>query len=268
MSNAGDAAGPVAVLSALPVELEHLVEQLDHRKQQPLASGTAWCGQLGGRDTVLALSGMGKVAAALVATSLIETTRPCALIFSGVAGGLDPHLDVGDIVIAERVVQHDTGVLTDRGLDRYQAAHLPFLNPTGDFGWPCASDLVDRALAAARDVGLDPLPADAGGHDRPPQVVRGVVATGDVFVNGPAVKRRLHADLGAHVAEMEGGAVAQVAATIGVPQLVVRAVTDNADGTGPADFEQFAHHAAANSARIVERLVVTTPSSVRSGRAG
>ncbi|MEO1057004.1 MAG: 5'-methylthioadenosine/adenosylhomocysteine nucleosidase [Actinomycetota bacterium] len=254
-----DPTGPIAILSALPDELNHLVVDrlagdLERPEQISLATEIAWRGTLGGHDVVVALSGMGKVAAALVATSLIEMTRPRALVFSGVAGGLDPALDVGDVVIAERVVQHDTGVLTDAGLQHYQPSHLPFINPTDDFGSACDPALVALAVEAAGALQLDALPTEAGGRGHPPQITTGVVATGDVFVNGNATRRRLFEELGAHVVEMEGGAVAQVADALGVPHLIVRAVADKADDDGDFDFHQFTAHVALNSARIVEHV--------------
>jgi adenosylhomocysteine nucleosidase len=249
---------PVAVLSALPEELQHLLDDLEGTTEEPLAVGTAWQGRCEGREVVLAHAGMGKVASALVATSLIERTRPSALVVTGVAGSLDPALEVGDVLVATRVVQHDAGVLTPSGLERYQAGHLPFVNPTDDLGWPCSPDLVARALAAARHVRLDPLPASAGGHGAPPRVVEGVVATGDVFVNDPSTRQRLHEELGAHAVEMEGAAVAQVAATLGVPHLVVRAMSDLAGHDSGIDFATFLHHVSGSSARVVRSLVAAT----------
>lgn len=83
-------ASPIAVTSALPDELELLVDELAGARRQPLAAATAWHGRLRGRQVVLAESGIGKVDAALVATSLIERTGPRALLFGGVAGGVDP----------------------------------------------------------------------------------------------------------------------------------------------------------------------------------
>ncbi len=248
---------PVAVLSALPDELAHLLDELEAAEEEPLAVGTAWHGKLHGREVVLAHAGIGKVASALVATSLIERTSPGALVFTGVAGSLDPGLAVGDVLIASHVVQHDAGVVSPGGLQRYQAGHLPFLNPTTELGWACAPELVARASAAAREVRFDPLPPAAGGHGAPPRVVEGIVATGDVFVNDPETRRRLHEELGAHAVEMEGGAVAQVAATLGVPHLVVRAVSDLAGHDSGIDFTSFLQHVSSGSARIVDRMLAT-----------
>lgn len=248
---------PVAVLSALSDELAHLLDDLDDATEQSLAVGTAWHGRLEDREVVLAQAGIGKVASAVVATSLIERTRPRALVFTGVAGSLDPDLAVGDVLIAKHVVQHDAGVLVPGGLQRYQAGHLPFLNPTTELGWPCAPELVARALATSRDVRFDPLPPSAGGHGAPPRVLEGLVATGDVFVNDPETRRRLHEELGAQAVEMEGGAVAQVAATLGVPHLIVRAMSDLAGNDSGIDFTRFLQHVSANSARVVKRLLAT-----------
>jgi adenosylhomocysteine nucleosidase len=248
---------PVAVLSAVSDELELLLDDLEAVHGEPLAVGTAWRGELGGREVVLALAGVGKVASALVATSLIERTRPHALVFTGVAGSLDPDLAVGDVLIASHVVQHDAGVLAPGGLQRYQAGHLPFLNPTTELGWPCAPDLVARARAVSSHVRFDPLPPSAGGHGGRPRVEEGLVATGDVFVNDPETRRRLYEELGARVVEMEGGAVAQVAATLGLPFLIVRTVSDLAGEHSVVDFTSFVRHVSASSARLVKALLAT-----------
>lgn len=247
--------GPIVILSALSAELRHLRDDLDRVRGEPSVAGTAWRGRLRGRDVVLAQVGIGKVASALVATSVITEVRPRALLFTGVAGGLDPALAVGDVVVAKRVVQHDAGMLTPDGLQRYQAGHLPFFNPTDAFGWDGSPALVERAVAAARELDLPPLPVDAGGSGTPPRVTEGVVATGDAFVTDPATRRQLHEQLGAHAVEMEGGAVAQVAATLGVDHVIVRALSDLAGDDSPVDFTRFLHHVSAASAAIVAGVV-------------
>ena len=145
---------PIALLSAVPEEPAHLYGELDDAEPIQLAASDGLRGLLEGHDVVISHSGMGKVAAALAATSLLERVQPRALIFSGVAGGLDPELDIGDVVIADNVVQFDAGVFNNGRLERYQPSHLPFINPTNEFGYPCDPELLELALKSAEAAAL------------------------------------------------------------------------------------------------------------------
>ena len=99
---------------------------------------------LDGHDVVLAGSGMGKVNAAIVTTLLADRFGCRTIVFSGVAGGLDPALSIGDVVVAERSVQHDAGGLEDGRIRTYQPGHAPIINPTERLGYPVDPDLLAR----------------------------------------------------------------------------------------------------------------------------
>ena len=111
-------------------------------------------GTLDGHDVVLAGSGMGKVNSALVATVLADRFGCGAIVFSGVAGGLDPALAVGDVVIADRVIQHDAGLIEDDGLQTYQPGHVPFINPTDRLGYRVDDDLLAQVVERLADFTL------------------------------------------------------------------------------------------------------------------
>ncbi len=222
---------PIAILSALAEEQEGLVQALQQPRCVRRAGRDYWCGQLHGHSVVLALSRIGKVAAATTAATLLEHFQARAVLFTGVAGGVGEGVQVGDVVLARQFVQHDMDAAPL--FPRYE---VPL---TGHTLWPTDSDWSERLLDAARS-GL----ADAQHAGRAVQVHQGLIATGDQFVCAAQQVRELCADLAqaGHAplaVEMEGAAVAQVCADYGVPFAAVRTISDRADDSAHVDFPQF-----------------------------
>jgi adenosylhomocysteine nucleosidase len=246
--NVGSNARPLAILSALAEEQAGLVAQLAGAQLVTHAGREFWQGQLGGLPVVLALSRIGKVAAATTTAALIERFGAGAIVFTGVAGGVGPRVQVGDVVVGTAYVQHDMDA--SPLFPRYQ---IPL---TGQTAFTADAALV-RSLVFACMVGLQGL-QHAG---RAPLVHQGLIASGDRFVNGldetreivEALRRHGHEPL---AVEMEGAAVAQVCHDYGLPFAAVRTISDRADDTAHVDFPVFVRDVARVYAqRIVTELV-------------
>jgi adenosylhomocysteine nucleosidase len=245
----------IGILCAIPQELAHLRAALDHAWGEEVARVRFDKGGLDGREVVLAGAGIGKVNTALAASLLVDRFRCRAVVFSGVAGGLDPDLAIGDVVVADRTVQHDAGVIEDGRLLTYQAGHVPFFNPTDRLGYEVEPALLARVRERLSGVGLPPLSRRAGGGGRPPRIVFGPILSGDQYVHCEATRERLFRELGGRAVEMEGGALGQVCEAFGVPWLDVRALSDLAGRDSRLDFVAFVDEVAASSATILRRLL-------------
>jgi adenosylhomocysteine nucleosidase len=246
---------PIGVICAIPQELSHLQEALAHDRAEEIAGFCFDHGTLDGGGVVVAEAGIGKVNTATVATLLATRFAARTIVFTGVAGGLDPALAIGDVVIGKRAIQHDAGVIEEGRLHPYQAGHVPFFNPTDRFGYACEPRLLERVSARVRDLALSPLSREAGGPGRPPQLVFGTILAGDQFINCEATRERLHRDFEAHAVAMEGGALAQVAERFGVPWLEIRALSDLAGKESRFDFAAFVDQVAASSFAVLRRIL-------------
>lgn len=245
----------IGLVCALPEELAHLRALLSDVKTTDLAHTQFDAGVLDGHRVVLAGAGMGKVNAAVVTTLLAGRFGCRAVVLSGVAGGLDPALHIGDVVVADRIVQHDAGRIFDGGLERYQAGHVSFINPTDVLGYSMDRDLLARVKKTLDAVTLPSLSVAAGGGGTAPTITYGTVLTGDQYLHCEDTRAQLVSELGGHAVEMEGGAVAQVCEAFGIPWLVIRALSDLAGRESSIDFAAFAEDVAAVSAGIVRRIL-------------
>ncbi|MFG1934249.1 5'-methylthioadenosine/adenosylhomocysteine nucleosidase [Mycobacterium sp. NPDC048908] len=234
---------PIGLICAIPQEIAHLRAVLSDPQSHAVAHTVFDTGTIDGHDVVVAGSGMGKVNAATVTTLLIDRFGCRTVVFSGVAGGLDPRLAIGDIVIADFVIQHDAGVLEHERLHTYQPGHAPVINPIDRLGYPVDADLLDRVKKCLVGISV------------PNQITYGTVLSGDQYLNCEATRERLLSELGGCAVEMEGGAVAQVCEAFSIPWLVIRALSDLAGGNALFDFTTFVDQAAESSAMILRRLL-------------
>jgi adenosylhomocysteine nucleosidase len=239
-----------AILSALAEEQYGLIEHLQKPSQVRHAGRDFWVGNLHGQPVVLALSKIGKVAAATTATALIERFGAKRMVFTGVAGGLGHGVNVGDVVVGQSLVQHDLDV--SPLFPRYE---VPLY---GKARFDVDAALTAALFEASRTALADPKLRSAYPNA---QVHAGVIASGDRFVSGVSESSALRDALLAAghdvlAVEMEGAAVAQVCHDYEIPFAVVRTISDRADDTAHVDFPGFIDQVASKYAQlIVERLL-------------
>jgi adenosylhomocysteine nucleosidase len=233
----------LGLICAIPQELAQLRTVLAPTAGEEAAGIHFDTGTIDGHHVVLAGSGMGKVNAAVVATLLADRFRSRAIVFSGVAGGLDPTLAIGDVVIADLIIQHDAGVLENERVRAYQPGYAPVINPTDRLGYPTDPTLLARVRERLEGIAV------------PGQIVYGTVLSGDQYLNCETTRERLRREFDGRAIEMEGGAVAQVCEAFGISWLVIRALSDLAGGDALFDFTTFVDQAAASSATILRRLL-------------
>ena len=240
------------VLGAFDDELTLLHQALVEPKEEILLGIHFATGKLKGRDVILCRSGIGKVNAAMVTALLIQHYRPSEIIFSGIAGGINPDLHPGDIVIAAKTAQHDFGTLTADGMEVRGTKSAVTWQRNPVFLEPNV-----RLLALAEASGKHATLAGIKTHEgrRQPRIIKGVVVTGDVFVASSAKTAELRKALGADAVEMEGAAVAQVCRDLRVPWLIIRSISDGADANALQDIDPFTAMAARNSAQLVMDIV-------------
>lgn len=240
------------ILGAFDDELTLLYRALAEPKEEVLSGIHLAAGKLKGRNVIICRSGIGKVNAAMVTALLVQHYRPNEVIFTGIAGGINPELRPGDIVIAAKMAQHDFGTLTAEGMEvRGTKSPVTWMrNPI--FLEPDAR-LLALADAAAKRIKLADIETRDG--KRLPRIIKGIIVTGDVFVASPAKKAELRKTLGADAVEMEGAAVAQVCRDLRVPWLVIRSISDGADHNALQDVDSFTALAAQNAAQLVIEIV-------------
>ncbi len=244
----------LGIISALHEEQAGLVEALQGPATLIHGRREYFLGQLWGIDAVCVLSRIGKVAAAMTATTLVEKFGVTHILFTGVAGAGDTTIAVGDIVVAESLVQHDMDASP-----LFPRFEVPL---TGKTHFQPDARLSLRVSSAAHAFLDDDLAHVIALADRAtfglnqPRVHRGLVASGDQFVHDAARINAMNSALPGLVAvEMEGAAVAQVCHELDVPFAVIRAISDNANEHAAHDFMGFVKTVAAQYAfHITRRL--------------
>ena len=223
----------IAIMGAMPEEIDPLLAKVENINKIEYAKNIYYEATYRGKDIVIAYSKIGKVFASLTATILIEKFGCNQLLFSGVAGAINPELKIGDLIIAKALCQHD--------LDITAFGHPHGYVPEGEVCISTDERLRDIAKEVAVKNSLT--------------LKEGIVATGDQFVASSDRKEFISTTFKADALEMEGASVAVVCDALGGPFFVLRAISDSADGSADVDFDTFLESSAKISADFILDMV-------------
>ena len=245
--------GPVtAILGAFEREVTLLEDRLTEPREHQIERIRFVSGKLRDRNVVVVWTGVGKVNAAMTTTLLIEHFKPEHIIFTGIAGAVNPQLRPGDIVIAEKTAHHDMGTVWPEGFfvkgvkNRLDDMENPVF-------FPADEKLVECAQQAAERIDMRRVETVAG--QRNPKIIKGVIVTGDSFIASTEKCAELRKKLQADAVEMEGAAVAQICYQRRIGHLVIRSISDSADEGAVTDKQMFYILAAKNSSDLVAEMI-------------
>jgi adenosylhomocysteine nucleosidase len=245
--------GPILVLYAFNEEGALLHEKMTVEKTDQTPAGPVYTGRLSGKEIVLAESGVGLINAAMTTQRMIDSYRPRAVVFSGIAGAIDTSVHIGDIVVCRRWYVHDYGYIGKDGL-RHGPTYVR--RPPGDsvvkalfFGADSSFCETARALVGT-DLKLEPV-----GGRAPRLMIAGTGVSGNTFIDNIEKRQWLSTTFQALVTDMESAAVAQVCTVDALPFIIFRSASDLAGGSGSEsaekEMEQFFKIAAANSSKVL-----------------
>ncbi|SDE94268.1 5'-methylthioadenosine/S-adenosylhomocysteine nucleosidase [Limimaricola pyoseonensis] len=274
-----DATPRIAVISAFPPEIALLEAALEDGETHRIGPARYITGRLDGREIVLFLSGISTVNAAMTTQAALDHFGVSAILFSGIAGGVDPSLGIGDVVVPERWGQFLEGAFARETAAGYVLPgwmSAPVANygmmhacpvgvlpagasaPESRFWFDTDPGLMEIARDAAREVELERC------GDAPARVILGGNGvTGPVFMDNAAFREHVFSAFEARVLDMESAAMAQVAHANGVPFIAFRSLSDLAGGGGDEnEMVAFMSVAAENSARLMRAVLARLPEAV------
>ena len=221
----------------MQIEADGILALCENTNSEEKFGMTFTRGALNGKEVVVVVCGVGKVNAAMCAATLINDYKPDLVMNSGVAGAVSPLVSIGDVVIGTKAVEHDmnTTPLGDKqGEVTFPSGKVLFFECDN-----AASRLMEEVCAEMEDT----------------KVMRGIIASGDIFISDRSQRLRLNDRFGALACEMEGAAIGHVCWCCKVPYVILRAISDDIDENKGMDFVKFCALAAKKTTFVVDRFV-------------
>ena len=223
----------IGIIFAMDEELNEFLKLVKLEKQEKKYDIDFYYTKLGDNNLILIKSGIGKVNAARATQMLIDFENPEYIFNIGVAGSLSNILNIGDIVLGEKLVQHDFNLV---GFGRERG----YITNIGDKYINCSKELISIAEKTKTDLSIH----------------KGVIASGDIFVTEERMSKKINTSFDALCVEMEGASIAQVCYLSQVPFLVIRSISDSPDGSeNKMTYEEFLEMSSKNVANYLKEII-------------
>jgi adenosylhomocysteine/aminodeoxyfutalosine nucleosidase len=223
----------IALMGAMEEEIEPLLKKVDNIQKVRYLQNDYYIATYKNLDLVIAYSKIGKVFSTITATTLIEHFKCEMLLFSGVAGAINDKLNIGDLIVASKLCQHD--------LDISAFGHPFGFVPEGSVYIETSTKLIDMAMKIANKNKI--------------KLTKGIIATGDQFICDKTKKEWIRDNFNADALEMEGASVANVCSLFDIPFFILRAISDSADMDAEFNFDEFLKSSASNSANFIVSML-------------
>lgn len=221
----------IGIIVATPEEMKELKSVMEETQEIKIFNLDFYKGKINNKNYVLVKCGVGKVNASRTTQILIDNFNIESIINVGVAGGLSDNINIGDIVIGEKLVQHDFDI-TAFGYEK------GYISETGRF-FESDKSLIERC----KKNKIENI-----------QIMVGTIASGDIFCTDIKMKEEIRTKFNGDCVEMEGAAIAQTAYLCNIPFLVIRAISDIPNGKNQIDYDKFVEKAAKNCAEFIRNF--------------
>lgn len=227
----------IGIIGAMQEEISLLLNVMTHTNKITKAGIDYFQGELNDKNIVVCKSGVGKVNSAVCTQILIDTFKIDQLIFTGVAGALHPELNIGDLVISSESMYHDMNAVAlgfKWGEIPYQETYI----------FKSDQKLIDLAYQTSLNLFEN-------------KILIGRVLSGDQFIADKSQVQKLYEDLGGFCTEMEGASVAHVCFMNEIPHVIIRSMSDKADGSAHINFNEFVHIASEQAFKLVSNMILS-----------
>lgn len=223
----------IAIMGAMKEEIAPLLKHYKDYKEVEYADNIFYETKFNNIDIVIAYSKIGKIFSSLTASTMIEKFNCTHLLFTGVAGGINPKLKIGDLIVADKLCQHDVDITA--------FGHPYGFIPESSIYIETDKVLKELLITTCNKLGIE--------------VTEGIIATGDQFIANEDRKKFILEEFNADALEMEGSSVAVVCKSLKIPFIILRSISDTANGEANTDFDAFLEIAAKNSAKIIINMI-------------
>lgn len=225
----------IGIIVAMQEELEEVLKIMSDIEEKEIYGISFVDGKIEKEKVVVVKSGVGKVNAARTTQILIDKLDVTKVINVGSAGALNPSLNIGDIVIANKLIQHDFDITAFNHKKGY-------ITGVGDYIY-CDENLINKLKKAANKLG-----------NKAYNIKTGTIASGDIFCTEINMKNKIYSKFNADCVEMEGAAIAQVCYLDKIPFIVIRSISDSPNGNNAIVFDEFVKLASKRCASILKEF--------------